>query len=105
MDVNQSGGPEVLTFSAVLDSAREHGLAEERIQDLTTLCETILHQCAQNSQTPSTETSFYQHDLAPSSDDGYCPKGEVDFYERDMLKMLEDVFGTLTITKHYESSP
>ncbi|RUS84208.1 hypothetical protein EGW08_008048, partial [Elysia chlorotica] len=41
--------------------------------------------------------------IARSSDDGYCPKGEVDLYQRDILKMLEEIFGSLTVTEHYES--
>ncbi|GFO27096.1 upf0489 protein c5orf22 homolog [Plakobranchus ocellatus] len=41
--------------------------------------------------------------IARSSDDGYCPKVEVDHYERDVLKMLEEIFGPLKVSKLYES--
>uniref|UniRef100_A0A0B6ZNA4 Uncharacterized protein n=1 Tax=Arion vulgaris TaxID=1028688 RepID=A0A0B6ZNA4_9EUPU len=40
--------------------------------------------------------------IARSSDDGYCPKEVVDQYQIDILKILENLFGSLQISKSYE---
>ncbi|KAH9503585.1 hypothetical protein Btru_068249 [Bulinus truncatus] len=40
--------------------------------------------------------------IARSSTDGYCPVESVDYYQREILKILENHFGSLQVSAEYD---
>ena len=42
--------------------------------------------------------------IARSTNDDYCPKEQVNYIQKNILEILENVFGTMTIHYHYNNN-